>query len=418
MSSTPTLLLIGAGQRGLDSYGAYVAAHPDEGRIVAVAEPVPALRARAAQIHRIPASRVFADWREALAAPRCADAALICTQDRDHTGPALAAIEQGYHVLLEKPMATTEEECRAITAAARRAGVIFGICHVLRYTPYAQLLRSLLDRRVIGEIINVRHLEPVGWWHMAHSFVRGNWRRSDLATFMLLAKSCHDMDFINFIVQRRCVRVTSFGALTHFRRVNQPAGAADRCCECPARIEQCCPYSALRLYRSVPPSQWPAAVLSVEHTPEAIEAALQSGPYGRCVYACDNDVVDHQDVLMEFDGGCTVTFTMSAFTPLAGRETHIMGTHGELRGNGEHIVQLDFVSGQSTTHAPERHGTHDAGGGHGGGDAGLMHAFLAALRHNNPAHLSGTPEDALHAHLIAFAAERARLNGSVEPLVL
>lgn len=417
-SSVPTLLLIGAGQRGLDCYGAYVAAHPEEGRIVAVAEPVPALRQRAAQIHHIPAHRVFRDWREALFVPRCADAVLICTQDKDHVGPTLAAIERGYHVLLEKPMATTEDECRAIIAAVRRAGIIFGICHVLRYTPYARLLRSLLDHDAVGEIINVRHLEPVGWWHMAHSFVRGNWRRTDEATFMLLAKSCHDFDFINFVVQRRCRRVASFGALSHFRREHQPPGAADRCYNCPSHIEQRCPYSALRLYKSIPPSQWPASVLSVERTPEAIDAALRSGPYGRCVYACDNDVVDHQDVLLEFDNGCTVAFTMSAFTPLSGRHTHIMGTHGELRGDGEQLIHTDFVTGQRTVHTPDAYGSHDAGGGHGGGDAGLMRAFLAAVREGNPAHLSGTPEDALEAHLIAFAAERARLSGTVQPVSL
>jgi len=409
-----TLLIVGAGDRGMNAYATYTLRHPDRGRVVAVAEPSDVLRRRAAEKFNVPADGLFKDWREVADKPRLADAALICTQDREHVGPAVAFLDKGYHVLLEKPMAVTEEDCRTIVVAAKRSKGMFGVCHVLRYTSYTRKMKSLLDSGAVGDIVTIRHIEPVGWWHQAHSFVRGNWGNSERASSMLLAKSCHDMDYLRCLVGKRCLRVASFGSLKHFRPENKPSGAADRCTECSPDVEKSCPYSALRIYETRDPAYWPVSVITTDHTPEGVRKALESGPYGRCVYACDNDVVDHQVVVLEFEGGATATFTMTAFTGFMGRETHIMGTRGTLRGDGRRIKRFSFVTEKETTYDTHQDAGNGILSGHGGGDEGIIHAFIDAVAHNDPSRITTGPDETLESHLITFAAERARMKGTVE----
>src|SRR5262245_4683545 len=307
-----TLAVVGAGNRG-GGHGRWALAHPDRARVVAVAEPHAGRRERLATAHGIPTRTTFSSWQELADRGRIADAALICTQDAMHAEPAVAFAELGYHVLLEKPMATTEADCRRIVGAVEHADVVLAVCHVLRYTPYTRLVKQLVDAGRLGEVVSVQHLEPVGFWHHAHSYVRGAWRRQDNATFMLLAKSCHDLDWLHYVVGRPIRRVASFGGLAHFRPENRPAGAADRCLDC--AVEQDCPYSAVRFYSRCLErgANWPLDAVIDRRTRADLTAALRDGPYGRCVYACDNDVVDHQVVAMEFDGGLTGTFTMTAF---------------------------------------------------------------------------------------------------------
>ena len=309
-----SLIVIGAGQRGA-GYARWARRHPDRASVVAVAEPDQARRARLAAEHGIAAGNAAAGWRELAGRGRLADAVLICTQDRMHAEPAEVFAALGYHILLEKPMAPDEAGCRRIVAAVEKAGVIFAVGHVLRYTPYTRAVKEIVASGQLGDIMSVQHLEPVGFWHQAHSYVRGNWRRSDLATSMLMAKSCHDLDWLQYILGRAPVRVSSFGSLTHFTAANRPAGAADRCVAC--SVEASCPYSAPRLYRGLldrGEHRWPLSVVIDDFSPAALDEALASGPYGRCVYACDNDAVDHQVVALEFPGATTATFTMTAFS--------------------------------------------------------------------------------------------------------
>jgi predicted dehydrogenase len=298
-------------------------------------------------------------------------------------------------------------------AAVATAGVMFAVGHVMRYTPYTAGVKDLVDSGRLGDIMSVQHLEPVGFWHQAHAFVRGNWRRSDLATSMLLAKSCHDLDWLRYILGRSPTRISSFGSLTHFTAANQPAGAADRCVDC--AVEASCPYSALRLYNGMldrGEHGWPLSVVVSDFTPAALGEALRDGPYGRCVYASDNDVVDHQVVAMEFPGGTTATFTMTAFSEAAKRSIRLFGTRGELSGDGETIRVHDFLTGNEEVITP----TGTASGGHGGGDAGLMDAFVSAVATGDPTLIRSGPRESLASHLAVFAAERARLNGTVEIL--
>jgi predicted dehydrogenase len=411
-----SIVVVGAGQRGA-GYARWVRSHPDRASVVAVAEPRPVPRARLAAEHGVTAGNVAPDWRELAGRGRLADAVLICTQDRMHAEPAEAFAAMGYHILLEKPMAPDEAGCRRIVAAAEKAGIMLAVGHVLRYTPYTRAVKEIVADGQLGDIMSVQHLEPVGFWHQAHSYVRGNWRRSDQATSMLMAKSCHDLDWLQYILGRAPLRVSSFGRLTHFTAANRPPGAADRCVACP--VEASCPYSAPRLYRGLlerGEHRWPLSVVVDDFTPAALDEALASGPYGRCVYACDNDAVDHQVVALEFPGGTTATFTMTAFSRPADRSTRLFGTRAELAGDGETIRVYDFLTRSERLITPPPAGAMNAAAGHGGGDAGLMDAFTSAVATGNRELISSGPRESLASHLAVLAAERARLNGTVEDI--
>jgi predicted dehydrogenase len=407
-----TLAVVGAGNRG-NTHGDWALANPERARVVAVSEPREPRRARFAARHDLPAGAAVADWRELADRGRVADAVLVCTQDTMHVEPAIAFAELGYHVLLEKPMATTEAGCRRIVEAVERAGVLFAVCHVLRYTPYTALVKQVVDAGRLGEVVSVQHLEPVGFLHHAHSYVRGPWRRQDSASFMLMAKSCHDLDWLQYVVGRPVRRVASFGGLAHFRPEHRPEGAADRCLDC--AVEPSCPFSAVRFYTRCLErgAGWPLDAVVDDYTEADLQAALRHGPYGRCVYASDNDVVDHQVVAMEFDGGPTGTFTMTAFNAGGHRRTRLFGTRGELDGDGETVRVFDFLSGTAEVLSARPPGDASAGGGHGGGDWGLMDAFVRAVATGDPAHVLTGPKESLAAHAVVFAAERARLEGRV-----
>lgn len=410
-----TIAVAGAGGRG-SGYASFALHHPDRAKVVAVAEPRPFFRERLVREHRIPAGAVFTDWRDLAARPRLADAVIVATQDRQHTEPAVAFARRGYHLLLEKPMAPTEAECRRIVAEVKRARILFAVCHVMRYTRYTRAVKALLDAGRIGDVVSVQHLEPVGFWHQAHSFVRGNWRNEKLSSFMLLAKSCHDLDWLRHVIGARCLKVSSFGALKHFRRAERPRGAGRRCLAC--RIEPTCAYSANRLYLGMWKRKehwWPLDVITQDFSRAAVLRALREGPYGRCVWACDNDVVDHQVVNFEFAGRRSATFTMTAFTRQRDRETRIFGTRGELEGDGRRIRIYDFLT-RKTAEIDTEAAKDGILGGHGGGDLGLMESFVGAVAKRDPSLILSGPDETLESHLMVFAAERARLRGTVEPI--
>jgi predicted dehydrogenase len=404
----PRIAVAGAGGRG----SRYAELASGSAEIVAVAEPRAHHRNAFADRHA--SAAVYENWQDMLAAGRLADAVIVATQDADHVAAATAFAAAGYDILLEKPMATSPVDCAGIVAAVERAGVTMAVCHVLRYTPYTRALKSLLDNGRIGELVAVQHREPVGFWHFAHSFVRGNWRRTDESTFLLLSKSCHDLDWLSHVIGRPAARVSSFGSLTHFRPEAAPTGATDRCVTCP--VEPDCAYSAPRIYRAglaeSTPQRYFTGIVAPTMTPTDLETALRDGPYGRCVYACDNDVVDHQVVNVEYEGGATASFTLSAFTPMESRHTALFGTQGEIRGDGRWLHVYDFHTQQTesidtTPTATSASDTHD------GGDEGLITAFVNALAQGDPALILSGAQESLASHRIVFAAEQARLTGSV-----
>ncbi len=416
MKKNLKIAIIGAGCRG-NAYASLF--HKAGTSISAMAEPRLFQRNSAAQSFNIDKTHIFSDWREMASLPKLADAVVIATQDNMHTEPALEFLRKGYHVLLEKPMAPSPEECISICNAAKKSGSIFAVCHVLRYTPYFRKLKELIDSGLAGEIITLRHIERVGYWHQAHAFVRGNWRNTSSAAPMIIAKSCHDMDIILYLTGKKCRRVSSFGSLMHFKRENMPASSSGRCMSCPLAEGQC-PYSAKEIYLNSRALKgkfgWPVDIITNDLSIEGVKKALLDGPYGNCVYNCDNNVVDHQVVNMEFDNGMTSSFTMTAFTPDGlSRETEIMGSKGYIKGDSNLITTVDFASGKKQLFDITRtEGLLDDG--HGGGDNGIVKDFISAVENEDQSMLSSGPEISLEGHLLGFAAEKSRINGSVEQL--
>jgi predicted dehydrogenase len=361
---------------------------------------------------------VYADWYDLVAAGRVGDAAVVATQDQMHADPTVAFAELGYHILLEKPMATTEADALRIAAAAEKAGVIFAVCHVMRYTAYSKALKRLLDDGAIGRLVSVQHLEPIGWWHYAHSFVRGHWNNSHTSAPLLLTKSCHDIDWLLYLFGAAPTRISSFGGLSHFRPEQRPAGATDTCLTCP--VEPTCPYSAPRLYLSClgdPTSEyWPLSAVTADHSRAGVEAALRTGPYGRCVYTSDNDVVDHQVVTMSFPDGATCSFTLTAFTPMEGRRTRLFGTHGYIEGDNTLLHVTDFRTGEQRTIDTGDPPSSTAGDRHHGGDTAITDSFLAAVAAGDPSLLPSDAASSLLSHRVVWAAEKARTTGTIVDL--
>ncbi|OPA80498.1 oxidoreductase [Paenibacillus selenitireducens] len=400
--------LIGAGLRGVN-YLDYALQHPHELEVVAVAEPVAERRNSFKAKHGIADDMCFEHWDAFFAEPKLADAVLICTQDKQHFEPTMKALEAGYHVLLEKPMSPDARECMLMGEKASQMNRVFSICHVLRYTNFFSTIRELLQRGTIGQLMSIQHNENVGYWHQAHSFVRGNWRRKDESSPMILAKSCHDLDILLWLADAECVRVSSFGSLSHFKADQAPEGAPLRCLDgCPVADE--CLYYAPKQYLTSD-TNWPTSAISDDLSYEARYRALQEGPYGRCVYHCDNDVVDHQVVNLEFANSVTAAFTMSAFTRDVSRTLKLMGTKGEIRGAMEknEIEIIHFGSGKV-----ERISFEDMGGhvGHGGGDMGLVKDFLRLVREDGKSQGLTSAHHSVQSHLMAFAAEQSRVDGN------
>ncbi|EDQ88953.1 uncharacterized protein MONBRDRAFT_32534 [Monosiga brevicollis MX1] len=339
-----TAVIVGAGHRG-QGYGQYALEHPDLFQIVGVAEPTEVRRQRVVQNHDVPEAHTFESWEAAAAVPKFADVAMITTQDQMHKAPAVAFAKLGYHILLEKPMAVTAADCRAIAEACEANGVMLCVCHVLRYSPVNQRLRQLVADGTIGALKNISHTEPVGYFHFAHSFVRGNWRREDESSFALMAKCVHDVDLIRWWFGGiKCTGVSSFGSLSEFHSKRKPAQAAARCLDCP--LQDSCTYSAKRIYME---KGWFAShITDNARDPHEVEKAVREGPYGRCVWQCDNDVADNQVVSFQFEGGETATLSMIAFTEkLCQRETTFYGTEGQLRCyDSSTIEHFDFGTQQ------------------------------------------------------------------------
>ena len=401
-------VLIGAGQRGM-IYAAF--AHDKGHEIVAVAEVDDVKRRIAGEAFGIPEERRFRTGEELLSQPKMADAAIIATMDRDHFREAVPAMEKGYHLLLEKPISPVPEETLAIEETAVRTGRHVTVCHVLRYSPFFRELKKAVTSGKIGKVITIQHNENIGNFHIAHSFVRGNWRRSDLASPLVMQKSCHDMDLLVWLAGSGCESVASFGDLTYFRPENAPEGAARRCCDCPLRDS--CRFSAYRCYLPVA-GEWPAAVLTEDQSEEGLREAIRTGPYGRCVYHCDNNVCDHQVSILRFTNGITATFNLSGFTNRMMRTIKIMGEDGEIRASEDtnEIEIIRFAPNWKEQAGREVIRPQASTSGHNGGDSGIVDDFLDMLEGRELESATDIHES-VESHMMACAAEEARVTGAV-----
>lgn len=410
------LVAVGAGQRGTFTYGAYALEHCDDVRYVAVAEPDQQRRERFARRHNLPADRCFETWQQLTEAPKLAQGAVITTQDQLHVEPAIAMMNKGYDVLLEKPMAITPADCLRLVDVSESTSKMLMVCHVLRYTELFSKVHEIVTSGRLGEIITIEHRENLHCNHMAHSFVRGNWRNAEQSCPMILAKCCHDLDILVWMMSDHKVRrVQSIGSLVHFRPENAPPGATERCTDnCPAA--DTCIYYAPRYYLDPSAPGHNAALvsaISIDTSDEARLHALATGPYGRCVYKTDNNVVDHQVVNLEFNSGTIATLIMQGFSHEEGRTMRYDGTRATMRATFPSSTppQLE-IHDHLTGHKEEvLLGISPADSGHGGGDAGIMKAFVKAMR-GGAAEVLSSARVSLTSHLLAFAAEEARLTGA------
>ena len=398
-----TYIIIGAGSRGT-TYGTW--AHKNGHTVIAVAELRSDRLNALSDALEVPEDMRFDSAEEILSLGQIADAAIIATQDRDHYGHVMAALDAGYDVLLEKPISPSPRECMEIEAKANELGQRVTVCHVLRYTNFFSTLKNIIDSGELGKIVAIKHSENIGSYHFAHSFVRGNWRREDESSPIILAKSCHDLDILLWLTGSHCTRVSAFGGLSHFRPENAPEGSTERCLDCPVAAN--CHYDARQAY--IPAlGGWPTDVVCLEQTEEALLDALEEGPYGRCVYRCDNDVCDHMSMAMEFENGVTATFSLTAQTNAVYRHIHIMCEHGEIEGDGakQQIIVRRFAPSGCETFDERVIHIRTNGSGHGGGDAGIMEDFT------NGGQSRSSISNSVESHLMAGALEQSRLTGRV-----
>lgn len=416
MQAPITFAICGFGDRG-STYASMEKLFPDRMKVVAVADLIPEKVEKARQLYGIPQENCFGSAEEMLAQEKLADVMVVSTMDRQHVGHAIPALKKGYHVMLEKPISPELDKCREILEVAKDCPGKIIVCHVLRYTVFYNTLKDLLSSGRIGDVVSICANENVAYWHQAHSFVRGNWRNSQETSPMILQKSCHDMDIFTWLTGKKCKAVSSFGDTRLFKAEKAPQGAARRCLDGCAVKDQC-PFDAEKIYVTNPKTgvmhtgnNWISSILSGENTVESTYEALRTGPYGRCVYYCDNDVVDHQQTNLLMEDGSTISFTMCAFTQDCYRYFKAMGTKGEIEadmksnlihvrefGKEEEIIDVKTISSDLK--------------GHGGGDSGIVADFLDMLLEGREAtERTTTLENSMESHFMALAAEESRRNG-------
>lgn len=419
--------IAGLGSRGRDVYARVAKLYPDKMQITAIADVDPEKTALVAKEYHLPQEACFASAEEMFEQDKLADAVIIATQDRQHVGHAVSALEKGYHILLEKPVSPELSECVRLAEAAKKYQRKVVVCHVLRYTPIYQKVKELLDAGSIGEVVSITAMENVGWFHQAHSFVRGNWANSDETSPMILQKCCHDMDLYLWLAKKTCESISSYGDTYLFKEENAPKGCAKRCMD-GCKVKDTCPFDAESIYLDnkligyrAGNHIWPLDVL-VPGGPseEGILEALKTGKYGRCVYHCDNNVVDHQVVNLNMTDGTTMSFTMCGFTSSISRYARFMGTKGELIVNmdSNELERCEITIRRFDKNVTEEKvdvmSLSDDFSGHGGGDVVMVKEFLGIISGEKEESAYVTSLDrSLESHYCALAAEYSRVHGGL-----
>jgi predicted dehydrogenase len=405
---TVKAIMIGAGSRGYGAYPPYSLDYPDKIQFIAVADPRPERREAFCEAYKVDPAYAYEDYNSLLAAGLPADVAFICTQDDLHVDPAIKAMEAGYHIALEKPMATNLEDCKAIVSKSVELNRQLILCYVLRYTRFFNSIKDIIDSGEIGDVVSISLTEHVGYEHAAHSFVRGNWRNEEQSSPMILAKSSHDIDILCWLMNSDCIKISSFGNLKYFKRENAPKGSVLRCLD-GCEVKESCPFDAEKIYTNPEIQGWPVDVITDDLSPEGRMKAIKETPYGRCVYHCDNDVEDHQNVILEFENGATANFAMNSLTYRCYREINVYATKGQLTGIMEDNQIVKNIFGKPTeivsTIVPDQ-----SAYGHGGGDKGFMEYVCKRIGEN-----LDDPRDIppLLSHEICFKVEQARKENRV-----
>lgn len=418
MKDIITVALAGAGNRGKNVYAKYIKLFPDQIKLVAVADIDEEKVKEVKEEYGLTDEMCFSSVDALLEKDKVADIMFLCTMDKQHYQPAIKAIKKGYHLLLEKPISPDLKECLEIESLAVENKRHVLVCHVLRYAPIYQEVKKILQSGVIGDIISIDANENIGYYHFAHSFVRGNWRNSEESNPMIMQKCCHDMDIFLWLTEKHCKSISSFGSLSYFKKSNAPEGSGERCLDC--KIQNNCPFDAEQIYIYSDESgiskgitEW-ASMFVLKPDENKVREALKTSPFGRCVYQCDNNVADHQVVNMRMEGGLTISFSACAFTNSMGRKLHIMGTKGDI------ILDTDTMQIKVTKFGcnPEIFDINNLCldlSGHGGGDRKLIEDVIRIVGDENSDNTGLTEiTRSVESHIMAFAAEKSKLeNGRV-----
>lgn len=407
-----TVAVCGCGSRGVNSYAKYALVHPDKMKVVAGADIDQEKLNLFKSIYNVQDDMLFHSDDELLSKPKLADVLVIATQDRHHVKEAIKALELGYHLVIEKPISPDLEECLKLSKKVYESKSYVVVCHVLRHSPFYKKVRKLLRAKVIGDIRTISMAENVSYWHYTHSFVRGNWRDSNVTSSVIMQKCIHDLDIMRWLAESKCNKIQSFGELSYFNSKNKPEGASDRCFDC--KYKETCPYSAYSIYITGKycgvrhnNNHWLIDSIVNNPTEENLIKALDKGPYGKCVFACDNNVCDHQVVNAEFDNHIIGSFVMSAFTEKYYRTLKVTGTKGELYGS----IEDNKIHIERYGQEEEIVDVGDPGNifaGHGGVEA-LM-SCMCRLIENNEEYAHEKFDVVLDSHLMAIAAEESRIN--------
>ena len=409
-----TVSIIGLGGRGGEAYGRYIATLKDKFKITHICDINDVRLNKYGDLFDVPTENRFDDEDEFFK-EKLSDVLFITTQDRMHVRMAKKALLLGYDIVLEKPVSDDPEELKELSELARQTGRMIMVCHVLRYTAAMRKLKEVLASGAIGKLVSVDQTENVVFWHEAHSYVRGNWRNRAMATPMIMAKCCHDLDLLQDFIGSQCRSVASMGSLAYFKAENKPQGAADRCTQC--KYVDTCTYSAKKVYVDMwktcgqPENIFPFNLVTDAYplTEEALYQAIEESPYGRCVFACDNDVVDNQTVIMQFENGVTATLKMEAFVKDGGRDVRFFGTEGELvLCEAEGTIKLKKYFGENIVW--KLTDLTDDLEGHGGGDHRMIDSLYEVMT-NSDAAVDTSIDKSIESHYMALAAEESRLNG-------
>ena len=411
---TVTVAIIGLGGRGGEAYGRYIAKLKDKFKITHICDINHVRLDKYGELFDVPKENRFDD-EEKFFQEKLSDVLFITTQDKLHIRMAKKALSLGYDIVLEKPISDDSQELRELSELAHKTGRMIMVCHVLRYTAAMRKLKEIINSGAIGKLVSIDHTENVVYWHEAHSYVRGNWRNRKIAAPMIMAKCCHDLDLIQDFVGGRCKSVASMGSLAYFKPEFKPEGSADRCIHC--KYIDTCVYSAKKIYIDMwkecgkPINIFPFNLITDAYptTEDALLESITTSPYGRCVFACDNDVVDNQTVIMQFENGVTATLKMEAFVKNGGRDIRFFGTEGELElREGENTITLKKYFGEDIVWKISD--LTDDLEGHGGGDHRMIDELYDIMTGQNP-QVATSIDESIESHYMALAAEESRLNG-------
>ena len=424
-----TTVVIGCGDRAA-TYCEAAVHLLKEMKVVAAIDPDPVRLAYMQTHFDVPAAQCYRDMQDVLKQGRIADCVINATMDQYHLQTALPFLEQGYDMLLEKPLVNNEHDLFLLRDTAKRSGSSLTVCHVLRYTPFYRRIKQMILDGKLGEIMNIQTSERVGTFHSSVSYLRGKWNReSKCGSSLLLAKCCHDIDLLCWLNNTTVpALVASQGGRNYFIPGKAPAGAGTRCLvDCPASVRESCIYDAQNMYIDnclLPQYPWQCTGKDPEDVSqeERVESLKTYNPHGLCIYKAGGDLVDHQNVAVTFANGSTALHTMTLGAMRPGRSIWIQGTRGELEGWFESgTLTYRRYDPATSLYQEETFQVDDDSCGvgmHMGGDVGLMRDFCARMAGAAPSISTTDIDDSINGHLVCYAADRAMRENTVLPLQL